>query len=171
MIETTGATRHIYTPAAVQVRHEMTPDTLATRHHDTAGGKKKEKVHKIKHNNKQKNLQSRFSCPFFFLNLPLFSFLSMPQIPLMLLSNIENANGHDSDLTKNLLRSQSVAFLNILKTIFYLEVGHFFILESIWQKEAVETRPQVTAAEGQRCTRIDKDPKEITNISLMVHYA
>lgn len=43
MIETTGATGHIYTPAAVQVRHDMTPDTLATRHHDTAGGKKKKK--------------------------------------------------------------------------------------------------------------------------------
>lgn len=43
MIETTGATGHIYTPAAVQVRHDTTPDTLATRHHDTAGGKKKRK--------------------------------------------------------------------------------------------------------------------------------
>lgn len=118
MIETTGATGHIYTPAAVQVRHDTTPDTLATRHHDTAGGKKKKKCIK-KPQQQTENLQSRFSCPFF-KHLPLFSFLSMPQIPLMLLSNIENANGHDSDLTKNLLRSQTVVFLNILKTLFYL---------------------------------------------------
>lgn len=38
MIEANGATRHIYTAAAVAVRHEMTPDTLATRQDDTAVG-------------------------------------------------------------------------------------------------------------------------------------
>lgn len=43
MIETTGATRHIYTAAAVAVRHEMTPDTLASRQYDTAVGQKGKK--------------------------------------------------------------------------------------------------------------------------------
>lgn len=97
MIEATGATRHIYTAAAVAVRHEMTPDTLATRQDDTAVGGggggcigKKEK-------------QTTFSagspiyenkCPFYF--------------PLMLQLIIPNTNGHCSERS-----AESVASLNV----------------------------------------------------------
>lgn len=48
MIETTGATRDIYTAAAVAVQHEMTPDTLATRQYDMAVEKKKKKICALK---------------------------------------------------------------------------------------------------------------------------
>lgn len=116
MIEATGAARHIYTPAAVEVRCEMTLETRATRHHDAAGGEiknKKGNVHEKKLNNKQKtcspgslvHVLNTFHC---------FHFPLCHRPLLMLQSNVENANGHDSDLARSPLRSQSAAFLNIL---------------------------------------------------------
>lgn len=153
MIETTGATRHIYTAAAVAVRHEMTPDTLASRQYDTAvgqKGKKKEDVQWKKLHNNQPLVQVLFMLPF---NASY---------------DYCKCKWSQQQFDKEATNSQSVASLNILQTLesccSYLSVGHFFILETIWEK-----RRSWDAAWGrssQRSTRIDKDANEIINISL-----